>query len=246
MGMSSYFSKLSIGLMSLSIMGATSCGIFGGSGGSAELRVLLAAPDVSSVNVLIDNTVVNASLGYGANTGYMDVTSGTRHLQVVPVGATTAIVDESVNVPSSGEVTVIVEGVAPNIVGLVLTDNNTAPASGTAELRLVNAAPGSTAIPNTTTDVYVVPTNGSLTPPPTVAALAYGQASGYQSLTITPLDSSVVTQDYSVFFTEPGNTKVEAGSDTISFASGQNSTMVLLWQSGAQNQLTVTSLADLN
>lgn len=244
--MSSHFSKLSIGLMSLSIMGATSCGIFGGSGGSAELRVLLAAPGVSSVNVLIDNTVVNASLGYGANTGYMDVNSGTRHLQVVPVGATAAIVDESVNVPTSGEVTVIVEGVAPNIVGLMLTDNNTTPASGTAELRLVNAAPPTATVPNTTTDVYVVPTNSSLTPPPTVAALAYGQASGYQNLTVTPLNSTVVTQDYSVFFTEPGNTKVEAADGPISFDSGENRTMVLFWQQGSQSQLTVTLLADLN
>lgn len=233
--MSNHFSELSVGLLTLSMMlAATGCG---GGSGNAQLRVLQASPTASSVNLLVDNAVVSSNLGYGANTGYLSVRSGTLHLQVVPTGASTPIVDESVSVPSSGEVTVVVEGVSPSITGLVLTDNNTAPAAGTAQLRLVNAAPSMG-----TADVYAVAAGSSLiSGSPTVAGLAFGQASSYQSLTI-PTTST--TQTFSVFFTEPGTTLVLVDTGPITFSAGQNRTVVALNRVGGG--FTFATLADLN
>jgi hypothetical protein len=238
--MSSHFSRLSVGLLSLSMLvGSTGCGVFGGgSGGTAQLRVMQAAPNVPSVDILIDSAVVVSSLAYGANTGYLSVTSGSRHLQVVPSGSTTPIVDETVSVANSGQVTVIVQGASPNIVGLVLTDNTTAAATGTAQLRVVNASPIMGAA-----DIYAVAAGNPLVAgSPTVAALGVGQVAGYQVLTF-PL-STTTTQVYSIYFTTPGTTLVLVGTGPISFTSGQNSTLVALNREGGGS--TFTLLTDLN
>jgi len=200
--------------------------------------VLLAAPSISSVDVYVDDKSVFTSLAYGANTGYITVISGTRHLQILPAGSTSnPIVDESVTSPTSGEETVVVEGISPNISGVVLTDNNTAPATDTAMLRLVNAAPNMG-----TADVYVVAAGSSLiSGQPTVPELAYGAISSYQTLTI-PTTST--TQTFSVFFTKPGTTQAVLATGPITFSSGQIRTLVGL--NSLNGGFTFVTLADLD
>ena len=233
--MAGRFSKLCAAVLGLGLVLATlSCGT---GGSSAELRVLLASPSVSSVDVYIDSKIVSTSLAYSANTGYLSVTSGTRHLQVMLAGSTTAIVDESVSIASAAEATVIVEGVTPTISGLTLTDNNTAPAADTVGLRLVNASPFMG-----TADVYVVEAGSSLVSgQPTVPELADGAVSSYQTLTIP---SGSTTQTFSVFFTEPGTTHAVLATGPITFSSGQNRTIVAL--NNLSGGVTFTTLADLN
>jgi len=210
----------------------------GGGSGQAHLRVLLASPTVSGVDVYVDDKSVFTSLAYGANTGYITVISGTRHLQILPAGSTSnPIVDESVTSTSSGEATVVVEGLSPNVSGLVLTDDDTAPAADTAMLRLVNAAPNMG-----TADVYVVAAGSSLiSGQPTVPELAYGAVSSYQTLTI-PTTST--TQVFSVFFTKPGTTQAVLATGPITFSSGQIRTVVAL--NNLNGGFTFVTLADLD
>jgi hypothetical protein len=210
----------------------------GGGSAKAQLRVLLAAPTVSSVDVYVDDKSVFTSLAYGANTGYISVISGTRHLQILPAGATSnPIVDESVTSPTSGEATVVLEGGSGSISGVVLTDNNTAPAADTAMLRLVNAAPNMG-----TADVYVVAAGSSLiSGQPTVPELAYGAVSSYQTLTIP---TAGTTQVFSVFFTKPGTTEAVLATGPITFSSGQNRTLVAL--NSLNGGFTFVTLADLD
>jgi hypothetical protein len=120
----------------------------------------------------------------------------------------------------------------------VLTDNITAAAAGTAQLRVVNASPIMG-----TADIYAVAAGNSFVAgSPTVAALAVGQVAGYQVLTF-PLSTNA-TQTYSVFFTAPGTTLVLVDTGPVSFASGQNSTLVALNRAGGGS--TFTLLTDLN
>jgi Domain of unknown function (DUF4397) len=216
------------------LMVTVGCG--GGSGTQAQLRVLMAAPNEPTENVLVDSTVVSSNLGYGANTGYLSVNSGQRHLQVEPTNSTMPIVDQTLSVSSSTETTVIVNGLT-SISGLVLTDNNTAPASGTAMVRVVNMAPSMGPA-----DVYVVPAGSSLTGlAPTVSALAVGAASSYQSLTIP---TTGTTTSFEVLFTEPGTSLAFLTTGALSLSSGQIRTVVAL--NSLNGGFSFATLADLN
>ena len=239
--MSSYFSRSAGGLAVLcSMLAWSGCGLFGGgSSGSAQLRVLQASKSVPSADVVVDGTTVVSSMAYGANTGYLTVKSGTRHVQIVPTGSTTAIVDESINIAANGAATVVVNGVSPNIAALTLTDNHTAPATGTVQLRLINASTNMGPA-----DVFVVPAGNSLTSgSPTVAGLQVGQVAGYQTLTIP---STQTSETFTVFFTRPGTTSVLVDSGPISLTPGQIRTLVALDLVGTNGGSTFTVLSDLN
>ncbi len=188
-----------------------------GSGGTANLRVLHAAPDEPDVNILIDGNTVNSNLAYSANTGYISVSSGSRHLQVEAINSSTPIVDTTLTLADSTNTTVIVTGTT-TISPIVLTDDTTTPTSGTAEIRLVNAAPSMGGA-----DVYVVPTGTSIVGvSPLVSGITFQTASPYQSLTITAGTSA----NYDVYFTEPGTKLAELATSGISITSGSALTFV--------------------
>jgi hypothetical protein len=120
----------------------------------------------------------------------------------------------------------------------VLTDDNTAPASGTASVRVVNAAPSMG-----TADVYIIPAGSSLTGlTPTVPALTLGSASGYQNLTIT--STSGTTNSFEVLFTQPGTDLTFLTTGAISLSSGQVRTVVAL--NSLSGGFTTATLADLD
>jgi len=197
----------------------TFAGLGCGSSGTANLRVLHAAPTEPQVNVLVDGTTVNSNLAYTGNTGYLAVSSGSRHLQVEPVSSTTPIVDTTLSLGSSTNTTVVVTGIA-TFQGVVLADDLTAPTSGTAEIRLVNAAPSLAA-----TDVYAVLSGTGISgTTPLVTGVSFGTASAYQPLTIAAGTSA----NYDIYFTEPGTKLALLAAPSISITSGSASTIVAL------------------
>jgi hypothetical protein len=205
-----------------------------GSGGTANLRVLHAAPNEPQINTLIDGNTVNSNLAYSANTGYFSVSSGSRHLQVETVSSSTPIVDTTLTLADSSSTTVIVTGTA-TITPIVLTDATTAPTAGTAEIRLVNAAPNMAAA-----DVYVVPTGTSIVGvSPLASGLTFGTASTYENLTITAATSA----NFDVYFTEPGTKLAELATSGISIASGSALTFVSMNNVGGG--FTFQTLTDL-
>jgi hypothetical protein len=76
---------------------------------------------------------------------------------------------------------------------------------------------------------------------PTVPALAFGAASGYQSLTIPTTGS---TASFDILFTQPGSTLTFMKVGPLSLSSGQNRTIVALNSQGGG--FTSVTLADLN
>ena len=214
----------------------TAVGCGSSSSTQPQIRVLLAAPNAPVVNVLIDSNIVSSSLGYAANTGYLTVNSGQRHLQLEPVNSSTPILDQTLSLTGTTETTVIAEGLSA-VNGLVLADDNTAPAAGTAMLRVVNAAPSIAAA-----DVYVVAAGSSLSGlAATVPSLTFGSASSYQSVTIP---TTGTTGSFEVLFTEPGTSLTFLSTGPISLTSGQNRTVVAL--NGQSGNITSVVLADLN
>jgi hypothetical protein len=186
------------------------------------------------VNTIVDGTTVNSNLAYLANTGYISVDSGSRHLQVEAVNSSTPIVDTTVTLGSSTNTTVIVAGIS-SITPIVLTDETTAPTSGTAQIRLVNAAPGMASA-----DVYVVPDGtGIAGTSPIVSGVSFQTASTYQTLTIT----AATTANYDVYYTEPGTQLAFLATGPISITSGEALTVVSM--NGLGGGFTFTALTDL-
>jgi hypothetical protein len=228
--MSKRYVKCGFVLTILFILAAVGCG----GSGAANLRVLHAAPTEPQVNILVDGNTVNSNLAYSANTGYISVSSGSRHFQVEAVNSSTPIVDTTLTLADSTNTTVVVTGTS-TITPIVLTDDTTAPTSGTAEIRLVNAAPSMGAA-----DVYVVPTGTSIVGVNAlVSGLTFQTASAYQNITITAGTSA----NFDVYFTEPGTKLAELATSGISITSGSALTFVTMNNVGGG--FTFQNLTDL-
>jgi Domain of unknown function (DUF4397) len=235
--MVSRLQKFGAGFLGLVFMFSTfSCG--GGSGSATSLRVLAASPDETAVNVLVDGATVGSSLAYGANSGYQSVHSGNRQFAVEAVGTTTNLLpgNATLSLGSGTETTVIMAGFSSSLQGLVLADDNTEPSSNTINVRIVNVSPNLGPF-----DVYVVAPGTALgSATPVATNLQFTQASAYINL---PIGSN---SNYEIYFTEPGvPTFPYLDSGAISFASGQNRTIVGL-NSAAGNSYTYLMLKDLN
>jgi hypothetical protein len=203
-----------------------------GGGGSTRIRMVNAVPDESNLALLVDGTSVAGSVAYGTSTGYIKVSSGSRHVQIEPSGATNVIIDQNITVPSGTDTTIVAENFSSNPPSaLVLTDDNSAPSSGKFKLRIVNVAPSLGPV-----DVYVVTPGTDLnTVSATVSNLAFGSSTGYQSL---------AAGAYEIELTNLGEKfpVLDTGSQT--FSSGQVRTFVgLNAQSGG---FTDSILQDVN
>ena len=95
----------------------------------------------------------------------------------------------------------------------MLTDDNSAPASGDFKIRIVNASPNLGPA-----DVYIVaPATDLNTVSPNVSNLAFGSATGYQSL---------AAGSYEIVLTPVGQKFNAVDTGSISLSSGQVRTFV--------------------
>jgi hypothetical protein len=184
-----------------------------GSGGGTRLRVMNAVPDEANLNVLVDNSSVSSSLAYGTSTGYISEGSGSHQVAIEPTGSSTALLTQTVNLASGSDTTIISTNFSTSIENLVLTDNNTAPASGDFTIRLINASPNLGPA-----DIYIVTPGTALTTvSPTLSNVGFGVASSYQSLTAGNLE---------IEMTSVGQKFAVVDTGTLTFIAGQVRTFV--------------------
>lgn len=208
-----------------------------GGGGSSKIRFINASPNSPAFNVIIDGKTVINGLGFGYATSYMSISSGSRALQFQPVGTTNNTPVNGTTTPSASIAggtnnTYILQGFFSSLTSKQYTDNQTAPASGNAMIRVINAAASVTAA-----DIYLVPSGTDPTSVPATASnVQLGGATNYINETAGP---------YVIFFTQPGfpnNIYIDSG--TLTFNSLQNRTVVGL--SNPQGGFSSITLADLN
>ena len=192
---------------------------------SAHVRVLNAIPIQSSIDMMIDGKDAASSIPYGAASGYLTVSSGSRHLQIEPSGST-PFVDQNINVSSASYNTILDMASGAT----VLSDDNSAPASGNVKIRVVNGSPNLGSA-----DIYIVTSSTGLGASPTFSSVGVSGASGYDSL---------AAGSYQVFFTTPGTSNVILSTSALSFSSGQVRTVVVL--DGQTGGITTSVLADVN
>jgi hypothetical protein len=214
---------IALGLFSLAaVFVATGCG-----SSSARARLLNAYLGQASLDMLINNQSTATGVGYGAASGYASVSSGSPNLKIQGTGTNNVLVNQTINISSGSDNTILSTGSGT----VVLSDNNTAPASGNIKIRVINASPTLG-----TADVYIVPSGTPITPgSPTFASLAYQSASGYQSL---------AAGSYEIIFTFAGGPSAVIDSNPLSFSAGQIRTVVGL--DGLNGGFTTAVLSDLN
>lgn len=204
------------------ILVASGCG-----SSSAHVRLVNAFPAESSLDMLIDGTNVASGVTYGAASGYVSVSSGSRHLQVEPTNVSSPVVDQTLTASSSSTITILSTSSGASI----LTDNNSAPSSGSVNIRVVNASSSLG-----TADIYVVAANTDIsTVSPTSSNVGFGSASGYSTQT---------AGSYQVIFTQPGQKFPVISTSPLSFTSGQVRTVLGL--NGLTGGFTTSVLADAN
>lgn len=202
-----------------------------GSGGT-QLRVLQGSPFQSSVNVLNNGNTVSSSLAYGTVTSYFSAGSSSPHLQIELPSSTTPILDQTLSLSGPNSTFVLVTSLN-SFTGFLVSDNNSAPSSGNANLRILNGSPDLTSA-----DVYVVnPANGTsiLGLNATVSGLAFQNTSSYQSLS---------QGTYEVFFAFAGTKTVVADSGSFTLSAGQVVTVAAI--ASVNNGSNAVLLSDVN
>lgn len=197
-----------------------------GCGGSSsdttqQVRIVMASPDATPVDILIDGTQVATSLAYTNSTSYLPVKSGSRHIQALTVSNSTSVFDQTISVSASANETLLLIGPAAKMQSLVLTDGatNTTITTGDGKVRVVNAsqAMGSA-------DVYIVNSGTSLSGAmPTFPAVGFGKATDYEL---------EVIGNFQVFMTQPGTTNVFLNTGPLALTQSQFQTVVAVDATG--------------
>jgi hypothetical protein len=216
-----------------------------GSSNSTQVRFVHAIRDAGPMDIDFNTTKIFTDIsffGYQPSSGYTKVSSGSVTVEGVQTGTTTEVFSSTASLGSS-QYTLVATGSATGVNGsavnlLSISDNNTAPATGNVEFRVID---GSQTEGNV--DVYILanPVNGGITPPATISGLAYTQASGYITL---PYNSN--GSGYTMYVTTAGTTN-PIFSQNLSSPTGSIRTLVLtdIYQGSTINPEAI-ELSDLN
>ncbi len=113
---------------------------------TSTVMVIHASPDAPGVDVVIDNNTAVTGLGFPQNTGYVDLTAGTRNVQVRASGTTITVINENLSLAENATYSVFAVDYLDEISVLVLEDNLAAPAAGKAHVRFVHLSPNAPAV----------------------------------------------------------------------------------------------------
>lgn len=113
---------------------------------SARVLVIHASPDAPGVDLLVDNVVAGTNLTFPGNTGYLNVTSGTRNIKVNVTGTATSVINQNLPIAAGVNYTAIAADSVSRLTPLVLVDNLSAPAAGKAHVRLIHLSPNADSV----------------------------------------------------------------------------------------------------
>jgi hypothetical protein len=204
------------------------------------MRYVQGSPTSPNVDVLINGKIIITDMAYLGSSGYQTILGGTREMEVRSTGTKPDLIDSNIGFDVHKNYTVIQSGKVPTVdfAVVVITDDLRTPAVGNVKVRVVHNSPSA---PNTHLDVYIVaPGTDISTMTPTVAVLAYQQASFYQDV-----DPSLTE----VIFTNPDDPSKARLIDYIfpSLVAGQIRTVVAVdVAGGTAMSSTPLVLADAN
>jgi len=202
---------------------------------SARYRFVQTATGLpaNSVDLRVDGKSVQTAVGFGQTATYHSATSGSRKFEVFANGTTTnPIISESVSL--KGDTTLMLQNTSGGDVLSPYTDENTAPTTGNAKLRIIHSSFSANAV-----DVYIVTSGSGIGGfSPLIPNLAFQAASNYQSLS---------AGSYDVIMTVAGTQNIlNSLTGTYTLTSGQIRTIVILDSSFGGGPFQQLVLNDLN
>jgi hypothetical protein len=216
-----------------SLLLAVGCG-----SSKARYRFMQTATGVpaNSVDLQVDGKSVQTAIGFAQTATYHSSSSGNHKFDVFPNGNTTnAIASDTVNL-ASGDTTILLQNTAPNSSFILkpYTDDNTAPTTGNAKLRIIHSSFSANAV-----DVYIVTQGtgiGGLSP--SIGNVTFQNATNYQVL---------ATGSYDVIMTVAGTQNIlNALTFSLTLTAGQIRTLVVVDSSFGGGPFGIVQLNDLN
>jgi hypothetical protein len=196
----------------------------------SQARVLLAhlapfAEGDAAVTVRANNADLLTNFTFGSTTPYLPLSAGSYFVEVTPVGAATAAISGTVEFVSGRDYTAAAIGDGTNqpLELLLLQDDNSAPATGAAKVRIVHAAPFDADLDATRVSIRTEAGDvvGGLTNVP------YKGVSSYLDLPAGPYDLQIANLDGTAKLIDvPAFSLI--GSETITvFAIGEGTNQTL-------------------
>ena len=204
-----------------------------GPDGQARVRVVHASPDAPAVDVLVDDSKALSDVSYLTASDYVELADGAHNVKVNAAGTSTTVIDADVDLADGSDYTVIASGLIEAIEPIVLEDDNSTPAAGTARVRAIHGAPSAPAV-----DVYVTAPGADLeAASPVLSNVAFGDVAEYLE---------VPAGDYQVRVTAAGTKTVVIDSGALTLASGQVRTAIAVDAAGGGAPFDLLLLNDLN
>ncbi len=196
---------LAVGLLLnlLSVLVGTGLSSVQAQANPSRVRVAHLSPDAPKVDVYVNGAKTLSNVPFKTVSDYLSVPAGQYRFEVRVAGTpanTPAVIDATATLVAGTDYTVAAINFVANISGLILTDDNSAPAAGQAKVRVLHASPDA---PN----VDVAVKNG----PVLVANLPFGNASGYLSVPAGTYDLEVRAAGTTFVALPLPGTKLEAG-----------------------------------
>ena len=239
----------------------TSCG-----SSSAKARFVNAIADSNDYNnegldIYFGNSKGFTDIPFGAASAstYVSVPSGNQtvaaYLTGQPTTSTPVFTHPGVNLGSGSLYTLVATGSAAgngsNVVILAPTDNNTAPANGSVNFRIINASPSGPVGGGSTPDIYLIPNPASGVLPSCttangcVSGLAYQGTSPYITLPINTEGNG-----WQLFVTQTGSQQQQFSTTITGFGSSAEGAICTIVLTDQQNGSIMSSnpilLNDLN
>jgi hypothetical protein len=210
---------LALGLAALTFF-TTSCG----SGSQAQLRVVNAIPDSPPAGLDVDvngTKITTAALTFTGvqptPPAYTKVASGSDTIAALDFGTSTQVFSSTASLSGSAQYTVVLAGFLSSPAAYLLTDTNTAPASGNLEFRVIDA---SVFTPVGGFDVYITPPGGNITGV-TPQTINLGQATTYESVANAGYNVVVIAHGGTIPAINQGYAELDGSIRTVVIVDNQ-------------------------
>jgi len=211
--------RLSLAALCMALLVLTGCSNSGSNNGNAQLRILNAFSEAPALNVSVASTPVVSGLPFQGLTQYTSVSSGTPLITVGVSGASTTLINTMYNVSPGTNYTFIVYGPLTGVGAILGNDAFNDPGNGFFSLRVVNAAPGSSAV-----DVYLTAPGADLaSSAPSLINISYGVISAFSPIPIgTSFEIRVTTTGTKdvLFDSTPKTFAEHSATDLVVFSKG--------------------------
>ncbi len=140
----------------------------------AKLRLVNASSAYAEIDLFVEDTLRQGSVGYGNTASYVEVDPGEADSKITRSGSTTALLSFTPGIERNKHYTVLAYGAEGALRQMLVDDNVGEPDSGRALLRVVNAAPDAGKL-----DIYLTAADEPLASAvPVQAGAEYGVANG--------------------------------------------------------------------